>query len=128
RARYAAGHEAVAATQAAELLRRYPDDVESRRFAEQILEELSPKLGGVSLSCSSPCTVAVDEQAVATALRSEHVFFVAPGEKEITATFDGDGRTSQTVTAVAGKRISVQLEEPPDPVLPAPTGIQVDEA
>src|SRR5690606_10074651 len=40
RARYAADHETVAATHAAELLRRYPDDVESRRFAERILEEL----------------------------------------------------------------------------------------
>lgn len=119
RARYTAGHQAVAATHAAELLRRYPDELESRRFAEQILEELGPTLGGVSLSCSSPCTVEVDQQAVGTALRREHVFFVAPGEQEITATFDGDERASRTVTAVAGERISVQLEEPPDAVLPA---------
>ena len=44
RARLAAGHDAMAATLAAELLRRYPSDKESRDVAEAILEAVAAAL------------------------------------------------------------------------------------
>src|SRR5688572_5881559 len=42
RARVAAGHTAMAATNAATLLRRYPSDKESRDIAEAVLSQLAP--------------------------------------------------------------------------------------
>src|SRR5687767_15123929 len=60
RARYAAGHLAMAATDAAELLRRYPDDAKSRSVAEMILSELGPSLARVDVTCEATCDVLLD--------------------------------------------------------------------
>lgn len=116
RARYAAGHKATAATEAAELLRRYPADAESRRFAKQILDELTPSLAHVTVRCSSPCTMEVEGKAVAVAEGQEHAFFVVPGKREIAATFDNDARATKSVTLQANESTRLRFKEPPTAV------------
>lgn len=113
RARYAAGHEATAATHAAELLRRYPADAKTRQFAKKILDKLTPTLAHITVECSSPCTMEVEGKAVAIAEGTNHAFFVLPGEKEIAATFGNDQRATQTATVKANESTQLRFDEPP---------------
>lgn len=119
RARFAAGHLASAATHAAELLRRYPAEKQSRAFAEQILERLAPKLARVWVRCSSPCTIEVGGHAVAAAQRREHAFFLHPGKRTVVANFRTGKQATATLAAVANAGRTLRFEEPPEPVAPA---------
>lgn len=113
RARVAAGHDAMAATLAAELLRRYPSDKESRDVAEAILSKLAPRLSQFDISCDESCTITLDGKAASSKPRTRHQFFAQPGGRTIGATF-GEGRqTSKQLTATAGQTTTLALEAPP---------------
>lgn len=114
RARVAANHEAMAATLAAELLRRYPSDPESREVAEAILSKLSPRLAQLEVTCSEACTLALDARAINGKASTHHAFFAQPGARTIAATFDGGRQTQKQLTALAGQTTSVSLEAPPE--------------
>jgi hypothetical protein len=116
RARLAAGHDAMAATLAAELLRRYPSDKESRDVAEAILSKLSPRLAQFDISCDEECTVTLDGKAASSKSRTRHVFFAQPGARAVGVTFDGGRQASKQVTTVAGQTTTLTLEAPPRPV------------
>jgi hypothetical protein len=115
RARLAAGHEAMAATLAAELLRRYPSDKESRDVAEAILSKLSPQLAQFDISCDEPCTITLDGKAAAAKPRTRHQFFAQPGGRTVGATYDGGSQTTKQVTTVAGQTTTLTLDAPPRP-------------
>lgn len=119
RARLAAGHEAMAATDAAELLRRYSNDKESREVAEAILSQLSPKLTHFEVTCSEDCTVSLDGKAASSKPRTSHIFYAQPGTRTVGATFDGGRQAQKQVTAAVGSAVSVKLDAPPRPQ-PAP--------
>ena len=93
RARLAADHDAMAATLAAELLRRYPSDKESRDVAEAILSKLSPQLTQFDITCDEPCTITLDGKAASSKPRTHHLFFAQPG-----------GRTQSVPRSTAGAR------------------------
>ena len=116
RARLAAGHDAMAATLAAELLRRYPSDKESRDVAEAILSRLSPRLSQFDISCDEECTVTLDGKAASSKPRTHHVFFAQPGARTVGVTFDGGRQSSKQVTTLAGQTTTLTLEAPPMPV------------
>jgi hypothetical protein len=125
RARLGANHHAMAATHAAELLRRYPSDKESRGVAEAILGKLAPQLTQFDVACTEPCKLAIDGKAASSGARERHLFFTQPGGRTIEATFDGDRRVQRQVTALAGQTSTLQLEAPPrpaEPVAPARSG------
>jgi hypothetical protein len=128
RARLAAGHDAMAATLAAELLRRYPSDKESRDVAEAILSKLSPRLSQFDISCSEDCTVTLDGKAASSKPRTRHMFFAQPGGRTVGATFDGGRQASKQVTVLAGQTTTITLEAPPEVVKaePANTGAAAD--
>jgi hypothetical protein len=115
RARLAAGHEAMAATLAAELLRRYPSDKESRDVAEAILSKLSPQLAQFDISCDEPCTITLDGKAASAKPRTRHQFFAQPGGRSVGATYDGGRQTTKQVTTVAGQTTTLTLDAPPAP-------------
>jgi hypothetical protein len=115
RARLAAGHEAMAATLAAELLRRYPSDKESRDVAEAILSKLSPQLAQFDISCDEPCTITLDGKAASAKPRTRHQFFAQPGGRSVGATYDGGRQTTKQVTTVAGQTTTLTLDAPPTP-------------
>lgn len=120
RARLAAKHEARAATLAAELLQRYPSDTESRAVAEAILSKLSPQLAQFDITCDEECAIAVDGKAASAKPRTRHVFFVQPGARKVTATFEDERQATQQITAQPGKMTRLELHAPPKPVKPTP--------
>lgn len=124
RARLAAHHDALAATDAAELLRRYPNDKESRAVAEEVLSKLSPQLTQFDISCDEECTITLDGKAASSKPRKRHLFFAQPGDRKVGAMFD-DGRSASTqASAKAGQTSTIELDAPPRPVAPpaAPAG------
>lgn len=119
RARLSVGHLAMAATNAAALLRRYPADKESREIAEAILSRLTPQLTQLEVTCAAACTLTIDGKAVVSVPRTHHVLFTAPGARTIAADFDGKRKTSKQITAVADHTLAVDLEAPSVQVSPA---------
>ena len=113
RARLAAGHDAMAATLAAELLRRYPSDKESRDVAEAILSKLSPMLTQFDINCDEPCTITLEGKAASSKQRTHHQFFAQPGGRTIGATFDDGRQTTKQVTTLAGQTTTLSLDAPP---------------
>jgi hypothetical protein len=113
RARLAAGHDAMAATLAAELLRRYPSDKESRDVAEAILSKLSPTLTQFDINCDEPCTITLEGKAASSKQRTHHQFFAQPGGRTVGATFDDGRQTTKQVTTLAGQTTTLTLDAPP---------------
>jgi hypothetical protein len=108
RARQKAGDEAMAATHAEALQRRYTDE-KSREVAQEILTDLRPKLARVTLACARPCGVVVDGGAIGVEESRAHVFYVEQGRHTIGADF-GDNVTEQEVfEAKAGKSASLSI-------------------
>ena len=111
RARQKAGDEAMAATHAEALQRRYTDE-KSREVAQEILTDLRPKLARVTLTCTRPCGVVVDGGAIGVEESRDHVFYVEQGRHTIGADF-GDKVTEQEVfEGQAGKSASLSIEPP----------------
>lgn len=124
RARLAAGHNATAATLAARLLQRYSNDKESRSVAEAILSQLAPKLTQLEITCTEECTLTLDGKAASsTRPQTNHVLYVQPGARTVTAKFDADREAHTQLTATAGtsKRLELVAPPKPEPVAPAPT-------
>ncbi|HEY1815355.1 MAG TPA: hypothetical protein VGG74_23565 [Kofleriaceae bacterium] len=113
RARLAAKHEAMAATLAAELLRRYPSDQEARQVAEAILSSLSPRLSQLEITCNEPCTLALDARAVNGKAAIHHTFFAQPGARTVAASFDGGRQASKQFDAGPGQTMTISLDAPP---------------
>ncbi|HMG24028.1 MAG TPA: hypothetical protein VK607_21985, partial [Kofleriaceae bacterium] len=112
RARLAAGHLTMAATNAATLLRRYPSDKESREIADAVLAKLAPQLAQLDVTCSAACTLLVDGKVAISVAREQHSLFAQPGGRSVTAVF-GDGRkTTGQVTALANHINPLRLEAP----------------
>ncbi|HVK78230.1 MAG TPA: hypothetical protein VM734_33225 [Kofleriaceae bacterium] len=122
RARYAAGHLAMAATDAAELLRRYPDDATSRKVAEAILDDVGPSLARVEVTCDAACAVLLDGRSASRHDGSVHALFSQPGDHEVTAVFDGGGEVVRKVSLRAGQPTSLSFAPPPVEVEPAAVG------
>jgi hypothetical protein len=116
-----AGDKALAATQAEELLRRYPNDSRSVALASGILQQTTSKLAFWEIRCHPACTIAVDSIAITTEPRDEHVIYVDPGEREIGAFFSGNRVSSRTVVCEQGGRQQLSFEPPPEPETQVPT-------
>ncbi len=112
--RLKAGDEAIAATHAEALARRYRDE-RSQDIAADLLKGLRPKLARVSLSCTPSCGALVDGGAIGVEEASEHIFYLEPGQHTVAADFGGAGSHRQIVNARAGKTISVNLAAPQAP-------------
>ena len=119
RARYAAGHLAMAATNAATLLRRYPSDKESREIADAILAKLAPQLAQLDVTCSTPCTLLIDGKVVVSVAGEQHSLFSQPGGRSVTAVFEDGRKTTNQVTALANHITTMRLEPRPVPAKPA---------
>jgi hypothetical protein len=120
RARLAANHDAMAATLAAELLRRYPNDKDARDVAEAILGKLGPSLAQFEITCSEDCMISLDGKATVSKPRTHHAFFAQPGARTVSATFDGNRQTTKQVSADAGKTMTLTLDAPPKAAVAEP--------
>ncbi|MEJ7600454.1 MAG: hypothetical protein WKG01_21275 [Kofleriaceae bacterium] len=113
RARFQVHHHAMAATHAAELLRRYPSDKESRSVAEAILTKLTPQLAQLEITCTESCTLEVDGKAIAARRRELFSFFTQPGERSLVAVFADGRRATDKLTALVNHITRARLEPPP---------------
>jgi hypothetical protein len=118
RARYAAGHLAMAATNAATLLRRYPSDKESREIADAILAKLAPQLAQLDVTCSTPCTLLIDGKVVVSVAGEQHSLFSQPGGRSVTAVFEDGRKTTSQITALVNHITRMRLEPKPVPAKP----------
>ena len=109
--RLKAGDDAIAATHAEALARRYRDE-RSQEIAASLLKGLRPKLARVSLSCTPSCGALADGGAVGVEQATEHIFYLEPGQHTIAADFGAVGSRRQIVDVRAGKTLSVDLEAP----------------
>lgn len=112
RARFAAGHKAMAATDAAALLRRYPDDAAAREVAEAVLSELVPQLARVDVACDAPCAVVIGDKAASRQRATSHALFVTPGARTVGAVFDAGSAPNQQVSLRAGTHVALRFEAP----------------
>lgn len=117
RARLAAGQTEAAASNAEELLRRYPDDQASSELAEKVLAEVRPQLMRLTLQCSHPCTVIVDGLAAAVSAQRTQLVYMSPGPHQMTLGFEQGLTRELQLHAAAGEESTLSITKP-IPVVP----------
>ena len=127
RARLKTGDEAMAATHAESLERRYSDE-KSRQVASETLGSLRPKLARVSLTCTPACGVVVDGGARGVDEAPAHVFYLEPGRHTIGAGFGSGGTQQEMVDAQAGKSTNLTLAAPEPAALTGSPAAELDGA
>jgi len=111
RARMEAGQGARAATLAAQALDRYPTDAVTTKLANEIIAKVQPRTHQVSISCASPCILALGTRVVPGELNGRWVVYVDPGKVAIGASFAGGSSSSrQEISAEAGKKSDLRFE------------------
>lgn len=120
KSRAAAGQGSRAATLAAQALERYPGDEGMGKFARETIEKFEPSLQKVSVSCASPCVLAVGTRSVPGDAGTRWVVYLDPGKTQISASFFGGASTApKSINAKAGGSIDVRFE-PEEKGKPAP--------
>lgn len=110
RAHEHAHNDTRAATLALELSRAYSEQSSATDYAKTVLENTSPKLLLVRVSCNEDCKLDVDGK-----LQEFLAFFEEPGVPHtLTATFE-TGSKSTKVQGEAGEAREVSFEAPPPP-------------
>jgi hypothetical protein len=113
RARKAAGQLAISAGHAEALLELYPDDAKSTEAAEELLTEAKAKLVRYVIECKpKACNVVVDDAAVTTVAKKEHVIYVEPGEHAVSASFGTMQTDRQQSAGEAGEEKSLTFAAP----------------
>jgi tetratricopeptide (TPR) repeat protein len=120
-ARREQGQLASAAAHAEELLRRYPDDPQSRTLAEETLGEAKRRFGRHEVSCSpDPCLLTVDDAAAGSDARKRHVIYLSPGAHRIAAVFGGRRTDPQSVDSAVGSESRLEFVPPKPKAVAAP--------
>ncbi len=128
-----AGRDALAATRASTLLRRYPDSEQSKKTAQAVLNETTPRLTRVEVRCDRPCLLSADDVAVVDERALSHVFFIDPGTHTVVASFSPGVQSSETAQGAAGDTVDLsftapeQTEETADPTATPTTPAPVSE-
>lgn len=112
RARKLAGQLARAATLAELLLAQYASDATSARLASDVIAEARAKLGRVTVSCSTKCSVAIGGRAMSMPPAETLVFYVPAGRHALDATFEDGRSAAREVAAAAGADSEVEIEPP----------------
>jgi hypothetical protein len=120
RARQKAGQPARAATLAALVQERHPDDEQAQAAASEVMAESEAGLHRVEVSCASPCVLAVGTRTIHGASNTRWVIYLEPGDHELGASFFGDaGNDRERVQASAGGQSELRFE-PGEEVTPPP--------
>lgn len=112
RSRKEAGQVARAATLAALVLLRYPDESELCAQANDILAEADAELARIQIRCDQECDILVDRKIVHGRPARSHTVYVNPGSREIQASWGEGADVTKTVQAEAGARSDVDFERP----------------
>lgn len=120
RARRDAKQLARAATLAAIVQQRYPDDAPSMQYAKETLDAASPHLQQYAIDCNVDCAIAADGRVVSQSDALHHRIFLDPGAHDLGVSF-GEGRsTAKKIDAKKGGKDSLAFEAPPAPKVEPP--------
>ncbi|HEY3500764.1 MAG TPA: hypothetical protein VGK73_39000 [Polyangiaceae bacterium] len=119
RNREAAGQEARAGTLALRALARYPEDKDTRTFAESTLERLSPRLVRVRVTCDVACALTVDGGTVTPKAAPVNEFFVSGDPHTLEARWSGRDPVTRSLTGVTGQTVVIDIQAPPSRPQPA---------
>jgi len=117
-----ADEPARAATQAASLTRRYPDDKENEALSEEILAKTKPMLVELVIKCDRPCVLSSDKAAVTVERALSHDVYVTPGPHTLVASFASGQRAEEIVEGRAGESVDVAFSAPVDEAVSDPVG------
>jgi len=116
-----AGHLARAAVLAALAQSKYPEDAATKELAGKVLAEVEPKLYKVALGCTPQCSVAADGRVISIEDATHIVFYLDPGDHEVTVGWSDDRTKDVKLRAKAGAMTELSLEAPPVKPKPLPT-------
>jgi hypothetical protein len=109
-----------AATLAEVLLRDFSSDTASVELAKAVIAEARPKLGRLEITCSAPCTAALDQRALGLGEGVVHVVYVTAGKLEVDVTFADKQTVHRSASVVIGKQLALAFDAPPPVVEAAP--------
>ncbi|HTQ41228.1 MAG TPA: hypothetical protein VMI75_00630 [Polyangiaceae bacterium] len=118
RARRDAGELARAASLAAIGQRKYPDDAQLAKLADETIGAAKPKVFEVHITSPEECNVAVDQKAVAAEKVRDFRFFVDPGKHDLLIGWSDDRTKHVAIDAAAGGVQNLNLTPPPIPPKP----------
>jgi hypothetical protein len=128
RARVEAGQGSLAATLSVHAIERYGHDAVLSKLARETVEKFEPLLYKVSVTCASPCVLAVGTRSVPGEAGTRRVVYLDPGSATINATFpgqEGPGAPPRDVEAKAGDGIELRFEPKKKPRPPPPPDPEV---
>jgi hypothetical protein len=121
RARVEAGQGSRAATLAALALERYASDEATAKLAHETIEKYEPVLHKVSVSCASPCVLAIGTRSVPGDAATRWVVYLDPGKESLSASFFGGAASApREVVAKAGGAVDLRFEPEEKKAAPAP--------
>lgn len=124
----AATRIARAATLSGRALERYPDDVETRALAEEVLADAAPSLARVEVRCEPACALAVDGRAAWHEDVTELALFIAPGSHRLAASWPDGQDLVRELELRAGASEVLSLAPPEravEPLAPEPRAPEV---
>ena len=110
RARMEAGQGSRAATLAAQAIERYPGDDVTVKLAKDTIAKVEPLVHKISVSCASPCVLALGTRSVPGESNTRWTVYVDPGKTAIGASFVSGSSDRQEIAAEAGKSSEVRFE------------------
>ncbi|HUH00778.1 MAG TPA: hypothetical protein VML75_02210 [Kofleriaceae bacterium] len=121
RSRLAAGQRADAATHAATLIERYPDDQRSRALGNQLLAFLGPRLIRIDVRCAAACALEIDGRAAGAtgdrdAARAQRwLLYVEPASHRLAARFEDGSEVTRRTFGGPGTELELRLAPPARP-------------
>lgn len=112
-----------AATLAALVAKRYPDNAALAKLAGDVQDRARPSLYELSVQCGDPCDLAVDDKIVPGAADLTRTLFLPPGHHSVRAGFGNETGGSEEINATSGGKGQVSFERPAPaaPTTPPPS-------
>jgi hypothetical protein len=126
RARDKAAQLDRAATLAALVVKRYPDETNLGKIATDVVQRARSGLFELSVSCAEPCDLAVGGKIVPGAADVQRTLYLPAGKVTIRAGFSGERAASTEVEATLAGQGQIAFE-PPAALVPVETTPPIDQ-
>jgi hypothetical protein len=130
RARDKAGQASRAATLASLALARHASDDATAKLSREILEKYEPTLHKLTVTCASPCVLAVGTRSVPGEAATRWTVYLEPGSDQLAASFAGGASSApRSINAKAGgleevRFAPIEVKAPPPPPPPPPLPVE----
>ncbi len=104
-----------AATLAALVAKRYPDNAALEKLATDVLQRARASLYELDVQCADPCDLAVDDKIVPGAPDLQRTVYLPEGAHTLRAGFGSEQGGSEDVTATTGGKGRVSFDAPAAP-------------